>query len=169
MSHRHLVLGACSCAALMLSPAWAAGDFPTGTAPSGAHYGNGASQPACNIDTDSVDCTGTMISGVGNTDAKIVLAATASLTVRCRNNGGQIVDVKTSVQTSATDTAQADAKNGTMVVDPISVNLPTTQTLVAAAKCPNKNWTKEPLGTATYGYTYTLTFKNFSSPAISLP
>ena len=61
--------------ALAAVPALAVTNFNSNTAPSGAHYRNGSSEPVCMINqtTDTVSCTGTTIGGVGNTAATVSL------------------------------------------------------------------------------------------------
>ena len=145
--------------------------FTALTAPSGAHYRQGSREPTCSVSGISVSCTGTQIAGVGNTDATLLLSVSYSATVQCRNNGGQIVDVKT--QGTSTTPAPDDAtslRNGTLTVSSFSAsNVPTDEAFESRATCPNGNWTKELLGTATVSsFTYTLTFVGFSQPAITV-
>lgn len=144
--------------------------FTSATAPSGAHYRNGFSEPTCSISGGGVSCTGSQIAGVGNTNATLLLTASYTATVRCRNNGGKIVDVKTQTTTSSSATLTPDARNGTLVVSPIASSAPSEQSFLDAATCPNPNWTKllVPGSPSLSGYTYTLTFDGFSQPAISL-
>jgi len=148
--------------------------FSGQTAPNGAHYANGASEPRCSISGLGISCTGTQINGVGNTNADLLLDVTYSATCRCRNHGGQIVDVKTQVvDDGAFDTGLAP-KNGNLQVPPIDVSsseAPSTQDFLDQATCPNGNWTKSLLaGTPTItSYSYTLTFVGFSAPVITLP
>jgi hypothetical protein len=164
------ILGLSVAAALIAPAAWGLTVFPD-RAPNGAHYRQGYGEPVCTISNLTVSCTGTQIAGIGNNDADLSLTVTYSATVRCRNHGGQIVDVKT--QTTSTTPAPDDAtalRNGTLVVAPFSTsNPPTSDTLVALATCPNPNWTKELLGTASVSsFTYTLTFQGYTAPAITI-
>lgn len=142
------------------------------TAPSGAHYRNGFAEPTCGVGVANltVSCTGTAIAGVGNTDADLVLTARYSATVRCRNHGGQIVDVKTQTTTATSADNLTDLRNGTLYVSAITATSPTTQSFLDAATCPNRNWTKLLLpGTpALASFTYTLTFHGFTVPAITV-
>lgn len=163
------VIPAAAAAALALPAAWATTTFNGNTAPSGAHYANGAVEPRCTLDTstDTVSCTGTAISGVGNIDGNLYLSLSASATVQCRNNGGKIVDVKTQVTTSGNFNNATNVRNGTLYVDPISIGAPGTQGFLNAASCPNGNWDKLMDGPPTVtSYTYTLTFVGFLDPAI---
>ena len=158
-----------SLAAALAAPA--SGAIFQDRAPTGAHYRQGFGDPVCSISGLTVSCSGTEIAGVGNNDATVMLAVTYGATVQCRNNGGQIVDVKTqtTVSTPAPD-ATTEIRNGTLVVAPFSAsNPPTNATFLALATCPNPNWTKVLLGTPTVtGYTYTLTFEGYTLPAITV-
>jgi hypothetical protein len=148
--------------------------FTSTTAPTGAHYAQGASEPVCTISGLTISCTGTQINGVGNTNANLDLSVTYTATVRCRNNGGKIVDVKTQVlDADAADLALAP-KNGNLQVPSIdigSAEAPSDAEFLAAATCPNPNWSKLLLaGTpAISSFSYTLTFVGFTAPAIKLP
>lgn len=159
-----------SLAAVLAAPA-AWGAVFQDRAPTGAHFRQGFGDPVCSINGLTVSCTGTEIAGVGNNDANVMLAVTYSATVQCRNNGGQIVDVKTqsTVSVPAPDET-TEIRNGTLVVAPFSAsNPPSNQTFLDLATCPNPNWTKVLLGTPTVtGYTYTLTFEGYSLPAITV-
>jgi len=155
--------------ALALSTAWATTDFNGNTAPSGAHYSNGAFEPTCNVSGLSIECTGTSIAGVGNTDATLLLSASYSATVQCRNKGGKIVDVKTQVTGSSSSDDLTDVKNGTLTVSPFTLSGPSTASFLGAAVCPNGNWDKVLLGSPTLlSFTYTLTFDGFGQPAITI-
>src|SRR5689334_14272656 len=68
--------------------------FSSSTAPTGAHYANGSVEPVCTVDGVNVDCTGTQINGVGNTNANLNLSVAYLAVVDCRNHGGKIVPVK---------------------------------------------------------------------------
>lgn len=157
-------------AALVVPTAWAATTFNSNTAPQGAHYRNGSSEPVCSVSGLTVSCTGTEIGGVGNTDADLLLSVTYSATVQCRNHGGKIVNVKTQTTTDSSSDDFTDVRNGTLYVSEISSSSPTEQSLTQSATCPNGNWTKVLVpGSATVSsYRYTLTFQGYSSPAIVL-
>jgi len=154
-------------AALALPGAWAA--INSAYAPSGAHYANGSGDPVCTKDSDlNVTCTATTIGGVGHTNADLLLSATYSFTVQCRNNGNQIVDVKTQTRSSPSVSNLPSSKNGQLAVPSITATAPTIDDMKAAAKCPNPNWTKEVLGGLTVSFLYTLTFDHFDQPAIMI-
>lgn len=157
-------------AALAAPAAWAVTVFED-RAPTGAHYRNGSGDPVCTIDGLIVSCTGTRIAGVGNNDADLKLSVTYAATIRCRNNGGQIVDVKTQAKTSTPlPDSFTEVKNGTLVVSAFSTSttsVPTEQTFKDLASCPNPNWTKELFGPIVItSATYTLTFQGYTLPAI---
>jgi hypothetical protein len=139
--------------------------------PSGAHYANGYAEPVCSVDqsTMSVSCTGTVIGGVGHTNAEGMLSASYSGTVQCRNHGGQVVEVKTQSTTGSSTGQLSSTKNGQLNVPPLGAAAPSEQTMTEKAKCPNGNWTKELVGGVTMtSYVYTLTFKGFTQPYISI-
>jgi hypothetical protein len=140
------------------------------TAPQGAHYRQGSGEPVCTVTGLIVSCTGTEIGGVGNTDATLLLDVSYTATVRCRNRGGNIVDVKTQTTTAISSDDLTDVRNGTLFVSAVSSSSPTTQSFLDAATCPNGNWTKLLLeGTPDVSsFTYTLTFDGFTQPAISV-
>lgn len=133
-------------------------------APSGTHLQSGAI--GCTVGTDglSVSCTGFELAGVGNTNADVVLSASYSATIDCRNHGGNIVEShETTFDAVEADTVVA-RKNGRMVVPAESVS----PDLDLAEPCPNPNWTPEfQPGTLTLdSFTYTLTFAGFTDPYI---
>jgi hypothetical protein len=154
-------------AGLAVTAAWA-GDFPPDTAPSGAHYASRSSEPICTLsdDKETVTCTGTEIGGVGNTNGDVSLSISSSQTIQCTNNGGQVVEVKSTLQSDTSPKNATELRNGTLYVDAIVGTVPTSADLAAKARCPNKNWTKTPLGSLTLSWTYTLTFRGFTLPAI---
>ena len=167
---RHcFALRACAIGALALSTAWAATNFGGNAAPAGAHYANGSFEPVCSVDqsTLTVSCTGTAISGVGNTDAALSLSVSYSATVTCTNKGGNTVEVKTQFTTTSGSDADTRVRNGTLTVRAVSATA-STQNFLDRASCPNGNWTKTLTQASVTGYTYTLTFVGFSESVISI-
>jgi hypothetical protein len=162
-------LASVTLAALLFTPlAWAA-NLPN--APSGAHYANGSAEPVCTVDqaTLNVTCTGTVIGGVGNTNAIANLSVTYSGTVQCRNHGGQVVEVKTQTTEGTSSGKLTPDRNGQLIVPSLTATAPTAADLVKDATCPNGNWTKELLnGPTLVSYAYTLTFAGFTQSAISI-
>ena len=143
-------------------------------APTGAHYAQDASEPVCTIDGLTISCTASEIQGVGHTNADLGLLVTYEATVRCRNHGGKIVDVKTQLVDADAFDVDLAAKNGNLQVPSINISsteAPSEADFLAAATCPNPNWRKLLLeGTpAISSYSYTLTFDGFMEPAITLP
>jgi hypothetical protein len=142
--------------------------------PGGGHLQSG-SPIQCFVDASlNITCSsnGTYtINGVGHTNATATISAQYSATVDCTNNGGKLVPVKSTPQTSpATSGPIASDRNGGLTVAPISSTAPTTQQFLDAATCPNGNWTKslEP-GTPTLtSFTYTLVFAGFTTPSVSI-
>jgi hypothetical protein len=143
----------------------------TAALPSGGHLQSGT--VFCVVANDlSITCsTGDyFINGVGHTDATGTLNASYSATVRCRNHGGQIVDVKTQFPTTTGGTFHPSRKNGSLDVPPITVAAPTASDFESAATCPNNNWTKSVLpGTPTLdSFSYTLQFEGFAEATVSI-
>jgi hypothetical protein len=156
-------------AAFALPAAW--GTTYPAYGPNGAHYANGYAEPQCSVDQSTMDanCTGTTIGGVGNTNAEAVLSASYAGTVQCRNHGGQVVEVKTQKTTGSSSGQLRPTRNGQLVVPPLGTSAPSASDMMASAQCPNGNWTKELKGGVTMtGYVYTLTFKAYLQPYISI-
>lgn len=156
-------------AAFALPAAW--GTTYPAYGPNGAHWANGYAEPTCSVDssTQDVSCTGTVIGGVGNTNAEAVLSASYSGTVQCRNHGGQVVEVKTQTTTGTSSGKLTPTRNGQLVVPPLTASAPTVKDMTDKARCPNGNWTKELIGGVSMtSYVYTLTFKGFTQPYISI-
>ncbi|MDB5825377.1 MAG: hypothetical protein JWR21_4081 [Herminiimonas sp.] len=156
-------------AALAAPAAWAETIYANG--PSGAHYANGSLEPVCSQTSDpqGIGCTGTIIGGVGNTNAVALLSASYSGTVQCRNHGNQIVEVKSQTTESTSSGTLRPSKNGQLQVPPLSTTAPTARELESKAVCPNGNWTKELLGSVSLvNFTYTCTFALFTQPFISI-
>ncbi|CAN7307670.1 hypothetical protein [Massilia sp. LjRoot122] len=162
MNAKKLALG--FAATLAISSAWA-----QTTGPSGAHYAKGSFAPVCSVDgTQLVSCTGTVIGGVGNTNATATLSATYTGTVQCRNHGGQVVEVKTQTTEGTSSGVLRPSRNGQLVVPPLSAAAPTDAEMKADADCPNGNWTKEVRdGPTLISYVYTLTFVGYTQPFFS--
>ncbi|EXJ69174.1 uncharacterized protein A1O5_08109 [Cladophialophora psammophila CBS 110553] len=117
-----------------------------GTAPTcPGHVQSGQISCTCNSD-GGVTCTSFQLCGVGNSNADVSLSSGFTATVECQNNGGQIVDVKTRTVTDSDSATAAPNKNGCLTVPQLSTQRPTTQSFLDAAKCPNRNWTKQVLG-----------------------
>ena len=140
-------------------------------APTGTHLQTGTI--GCSVDETTllVTCTSFELAGVGNTNATATLTATYTATVQCRNNGGQIVEVKSQVKTAPVTTGSLSPKNGRLTVPELTSSpVPTAAQFEALATCPNGNWTKELLGgTITLSsYTYTLHFAGFTGDYITI-
>ena len=167
---RILVMAALAVSALLLmasaSSAAVTTNINPANAPSGTHLQSGAI--GCTVGTDNltVSCTTFQLSGVGNTNADLVLSANYSAVVDCRNPGGNIVE---SHETTFSDTSEAtvtSSKNGRMTVPPQSVG----PDLALAEPCPNPNWTPEfhPGTLQLDSFTYTLTFAGRTAPYITI-
>jgi hypothetical protein len=172
---RFALIVATALLALVLAPATASAAITTtidpAAAPTGTHLQTGAI--GCSVDpvTQLVTCSGYELAGVGNANATGSLDTDYTATVRCRNHGGQIVDVKSQVTTAPVTTGSLSPKNGRLAVPALSSSpVPTAADFEAQATCPNRNWTKELLGgsIALSGFTYTLTFAGFASPYITI-
>jgi hypothetical protein len=165
-------VAACALGALALSTASAVTVFNADTAPSGAHFKQGSSEPVCSVNqtTRTVSCTGTEISGIGNLDAGVLLVVSYSATVTCTNRGGNLVEVKTQLTVSGGSNADTRVRNGTLTVADISLAGPSDATFLSRAVCPNGNWTKALVegSPAITGFTYTLLFNDFLQNVIAL-
>jgi hypothetical protein len=154
--------------ALAAVPALAATNFSN--APSGAHF-KGSARPSCEIKGSTVTCGGYQIAGVGNTNAIATLQVRYTATVDCRNHGGKVVPVKSSVQGAQTSTPSLAPRNGVLVVPQLSDSTPPgAGQFLSQATCPNGNWTKELQGGTirVSGFTYTLTFVGFDDPVVEI-
>ena len=156
--------------ALAAVPALASTTINFSNAPSGAHF-KGAARPSCSINGTTVTCSSYQIAGVGNTNADATLQVNYTATVDCRNHGGQIVPVKSSVQGAKTSTGSLAPRNGVLVVLQLSdATPPPAGQFLGQATCPNGNWTKELQGGTILvsGFTYTLTFVGFNDPVVKI-
>jgi hypothetical protein len=140
-------------------------------APTGTHLQTGTI--GCTVDATTllVSCTTFELAGVGGANATGSLAATYSATVDCTNKGGNLVPVKSTVQTAPTSTGSLSPKNGRLTVPALNSGpVPTAAAFFAAATCPNGNWTKSLAGGSITldSFTYTLTFAGFSGPYITI-
>jgi hypothetical protein len=138
-------------------------------APSGTHVQTGT--PDCTQSGNTVTCNSYELAGVGNTNATATLSATYSATVDCTNKGGKLVPVKSTVQSAPSTTGQLEPKNGRLTVPALSgPGAPSDAAFLAAATCPNGNWTKSlASGSPTLeSWTYTLTFAGFTDPYITI-
>jgi hypothetical protein len=154
--------------ALAAVPAMAATTIDFSNAPSGAHF-KGAARPSCSINGTTVTCSSYQIAGVGNRNAVATLEVNYTATVDCRNHGGKIVPVKSSVQGATTNTGDIAPRNGVLVVPQLSDATPPTEgKFLSQATCPNGNWTKELQGGTirVSGFTYTLTFVGFDNEPV---
>jgi hypothetical protein len=140
-------------------------------APTGTHFQTGTATCSVDATTQLVTCSSYELAGVGNANATGALDTEYTATVQCRNHGGQIVDVKSQVETAPVTTGSLSPKNGRLEVPSLTSSpLPTAADFEAQATCPNGNWTKELLGgTITLSsFEYTLTFAGFTSPYITI-
>jgi hypothetical protein len=157
--------------AVSASVALAATTINPANAPTGTHLQSGTIGCTVNSSTLLVTCSSFQLNGVGNSNATGSLAATYSATVDCTNNGGKLVPVKSTAQSSPTSTGSLSPKNGSLIVPQLTSGpVPTAADFEAAATCPNGNWTKSVEGgTITLAsFTYTLTFAGFSGPYITI-
>jgi hypothetical protein len=135
-------------------------------APGGTHLQRGAIGCTVGSDNLTVTCTGFQLNGVGNTNADLVLSASYSAIIDCRNHGGNIVE---SHETTFSDTSSATltpSRNGRLDVPGQSVG----PDLALAEPCPNPNWTPEfqPGTLMLDSFTYTLTFNGFTGAYITI-
>lgn len=149
--------------------AWAGTNYANG--PSGAHYAQGYAEPLCTVGSTSVSCTGTVIGGIGNTNATLKLVVTYSATVTCTNRGGTTVAVKTQYPSTSSQKLRPSAKNGQIIIPAVESAPPDNTDFTSNTTCPNPNWTKAVVdgSVAVDGYLYTLTFDGFTGAFIELP
>src|SRR5215204_5406995 len=135
-------------------PALAVTNFAN--APQGAHYATGFGEPVCTITGTTVNCTGTQIAGVGNTNATVRLAVTSTFTGTCTNRGGNLVEPFTRSRTTTTSTTLTSTKNGRLIVPAQTATAPGEEQFLANFVCPNPNWTPD-VTTTDVSFVYTLT------------
>src|SRR5215203_4690422 len=146
-------------------PVLAATDFSN--APQGAHYAQGQSEPICTVTGLTVNCTGTEIVGVGNTNATVELDVTSTISGECQNPGvnNKVVEPFSESETTTTTTELTSTKNGRLIVPAQSATGTSTEEFLTTFTCPNPNWT--PVVTSNVlSFEYTLTFAGFTEPAI---
>src|SRR5215203_3537821 len=87
-------------------------------APQGAHFAKGAAAPVCTLTGTSVNCTGTEIQGVGNTNATVVTSVTSTFTGVCHNPGvnSKVVEPFTESDTNTTSATIPSTRNGALRV-----------------------------------------------------
>jgi hypothetical protein len=155
--------------AIAAVPALATTNF--NNAPGGAHYRQGFAEPVCTVNADrSVDCTGTTIGGVGNTNAFLDLDVTVSANLTCTNKGGNVVEPHSGTFSDSVEATLRPSRNGQIVVGAVGTDPITNEDILRNFTCPNgKNWTDAISGTPTTSYSYTITFAGFTAPAITLP
>jgi hypothetical protein len=144
-------------AATVISPA---------NAPSGTHLQGGTIGCAVGADGLTVTCTAYELAGVGNTNADVLLTATYSGVVDCRNHGGNVVESHETTFSAETGGTVRSSRNGRLRVGAQEVS----PDLDLAEPCPNPNWTPEfHAGSPTLdSFTYTLTFAGFDDPYITI-
>jgi len=154
---------------LTASVAFGATSFNASAAPNGTHVQSGT--PSCSVSGNTVNCSSYELAGVGNANATATLSATFTATVDCTNNGGKLVPVKSTVQTAPSTTGELEPKNGRLAVPALTgPGAPSAASFLAAATCPNGNWTKSLAGGSPTleSWTYTLTFTGFSGAYITI-
>jgi hypothetical protein len=152
--------------ALSASVALAATTINPANAPSGTHLQAGSI--GCTVGTDglTVTCTAFELAGVGNTNADVLLTATYSGVVDCRNHGGNVVESHQTTFSVESGGTVRSSRNGRLRVPAQSVS----PDLDLAEPCPNPNWTPEfHAGSPTLdSWTYTLTFAGFTGAYITI-
>jgi hypothetical protein len=152
--------------ALSASVALAVTTINPANAPSGTHLQAGSI--GCTVGTDglTVTCTAFELAGVGNTNADVLLTATYSGVVDCRNHGGNVVESHQTTFSVESGGTVRSSRNGRLRVPAQSVS----PDLDLAEPCPNPNWTPEfHAGSPTLdSWTYTLTFAGFTGAYITI-
>jgi len=140
------------------------GSFNSANAPGSSHLTSGTVQCVVNANHD-VNCSSYVLGGVGHTNADVSLTANYSATIDCTNHGGSLVESHTSTFADHSDATVASTKNGQLSVPAQSVS-----GFSAPQVCPNPNWTPSIRGgvVTLESFTYTLTFRGFSSPYITI-
>ena len=141
-----------------------AGSFNGANAPGSSHLTSGS--PSCTVNADrSISCSAYVLGGVGHTNADVSLVASYSATIDCTNKGGNLVESHTSNFSADSSATVASTKNGQLSVPAQSVS-----GFSAPQVCPNPNWTPSIRGgvVTLESFTYTLTFRGFSSPYITI-
>ena len=83
------------------------------------------------------------LSGLGNGDVRVSLAATGNVTSTCTNNGGNAAPGQNPAPITLTGTQvipEAELKNGTTPFDVQTTSAPST--IAGAPDCPNPTWTE---------------------------
>jgi hypothetical protein len=144
--------------------------FDPSAAPNGTHVQTGT--PGCTVNeiTLAVTCNEFELAGVGNANAEASLIASYSATVDCTNKGGKLVPVKSTLQSAPASTGVLEPKNGRLTIPQLSVSPPSDAAFLAAATCPNGNWTKSLAGgTATLdSWVYTVSFVGFTGNYLTI-
>jgi len=138
-------------------------------APQGAHFARGAGAPVCTVTGTTVNCTGTAIEGVGNTNATVELAVTSTVSGVCHNPGtnSKVVEPFSKSVTTTTSSELTSTRNGRLVVPAQTTVGTSTADFLATFKCPNPNWRPEVTSNV-LSFEYTLTFAGFTAPAIRI-
>jgi hypothetical protein len=141
-----------------------ADSFNKANAPAASNLKSGT--PQCIVNADrSIDCSAYVLSGVGGTNAEVLLVADYSATIDCTNKGGNLVESHTSDFSDTSEATVRPSRNGQLRVDARSVS-----PFEAPQACPNPNWTPSIRGgvVTLEAFTYTLTFVGFTSPYITI-
>jgi hypothetical protein len=152
-------------ALLVFASPTSAAVFPE-NAPPGTHVQAGTI--GCTETAAGVTCTEFELAGVGHTDATVTLEATYTASIQCTNNGGNLVESHDHAVTDATSTELTSSKNGRLVVPEQTSTGPSEADVLAAADCPNPNWTPSVLeGSVTLeSWAYTLVLEGFDDPYV---
>src|SRR5215218_7909417 len=138
-------------------------------APQGAHFAKGSGEPVCTVSGTTVTCTGTAIEGVGNTNAKVELSVTSTISGVCHNPGvnSKVVEPFSRSVTDSTSTELTSTKNGRLIVPAQTTTGVSTEEFLLTFTCPNPNWEPEVTSNV-LSFEYTLTFAGFVDPAITV-
>lgn len=128
--------------------------------------------PKCTITGTTVDCTGSNIAGVGNSDAEATLVVTYAGVVDCNNPGNNPNNPIESHETTfdvTTSSGTIEAKNGRLVVPPLSATARDLTAEEEATLCPNPNWEADLRDVEVVGYSYTISFLDRAGEPIEPP
>jgi hypothetical protein len=151
-------------------PTLAVTDFTN--APSGAHYRQDFAEPLCTSTTTpttgaiTVSCTNTVIGGVENTKADLLLEMTSTADFVCHNLGNDdIVEPHSASVDESVEATLVPSRNGQLIVSARSVRI-SPEEAAEQFECPNPNWREEFTGFSDLGFTYSLTLVGLDQPAI---
>lgn len=118
------------------------------------HYKGRNGKPTCTIEENTASCSGGEVAGLGNADVRVSVSLGAAADTFCHNPGNSNIvpgqNPAEATGSTSIDLSADQIKNGTLVLPAISTTVTVPVPTVAAAGCPNDNWTVS-LGPIVYG------------------